>query len=263
MTGTATANAAQADSRSPATRDARTTTTTCTVTSRASETRRINGPSARTPRQPIAPTTEPGLSTPPTRPTQARSATDTLGPTDSGDRRDANATTATARKAPTTDRACSVSGTVPYTPSEENAINANDNDANRRSTISLVGLATTTATNTSVRAHPGVPMAARVTSTTPPGSKTAALTANGRAFVANAATASKIVARNSAPGRTPSAAKPANAPTTAAPPRAADRKPPRAVTTASSETPVAVSSATRKPELAIRVPISSALLFRR
>src|SRR5215471_10956970 len=240
MTGTAIAKAAHADCRSPATRDARTTTTTCTAISRSGELRRVSGPRARTPRQPIAPTTEPGRPMPPTRPTQARSATDTLGPASSGERRDTKATAATGRNAPTTDRACSVSGTVPYTPSEENAINANVSKANRLSMVSLAGLATSTATNTSARAQPGVPDAASVTSTTPPGSRAVAETANGRPRPARAATASRSTARINAPGSTPSAAKPARAPTTAARPRTADRSRPRAKTTASKDTALAV-----------------------
>ena len=263
MTGTAIANAAQADSRSPATRDARTTTTTCTETSRTSELRRINGPSARTPRQPIAPTTEPGLPTPPTRPTQATRATDAHGPAPSPDRREITASAATGRSAPTTDRACSVSGTVPYTPSEENAIKANESNANRPSRISPVGVATNTAANTRARAQPGVPDAASVTSTTPPGSEAAAETVKGRPLAARAPAATRRTATSSAPGSTPSAAKPAKAPLTAARPRAADRIGPRAKTTASSATPLAVNNATTKPELSTRALISPALRFRR
>src|SRR5262249_12892579 len=188
-----------------------------------------------------------------TRPAQDTRATETLGPTDSDTRRDAAAAAATGRSAPTRDRACSVSGTVAYTPSEDNAMNANASEGNRRSTISLVGLATSTATNTNPRAQPGVPGAATVTSTTPPGAKAAARTANDRSLAMSAPAARRNTATSSAPGSTSSAAKPANAATTTATPSAIDRVVPRAMTTATSETPIAVSNETAKPELLRRI----------
>src|SRR5262249_28022601 len=155
--------AAHADCLRPATRDATTTSGTWTASTRARVRRCASGPRMSTPRQPSAPTTEPGLPTPPTSPAHATRATPRLGVEASGLDRYSTPSNATGRSAPTSARACSVSGTVAYAPSAEMASSATVRYAKGRSRATDVKLAPTIVTNTTPRAQPGVPSAARVT----------------------------------------------------------------------------------------------------